>query len=378
MRLLHVHSGNLFGGVETLLVTLARSDASSQLAHHFALCFNGRLAAELRTTGASVEALGEARARYPLTILRARQRLRALLERERFDAIACHMPWAVALGGPVVRASGAPLIFWMHDVATGGHWLEHWARRTPPDLALCNSRYTAASLGRIYPSAGSQVWYLPLEEFEVEAAASGRDAVRDELATARDAVVILQASRFEPWKGHRDHLTALAGLAENPDWVCWIAGGAQRPAEANFLRALQAEVEEAGIAKRVRFCGQRADLARLMKAADLYCQPNSGPEPFGMAFAEAMRASLPVVTTGLGGVAELVDETCGVIVPAGDPAALAEVLRRLIADASLRRRLGRAGRERVIAMCDARQQIAALARIVADLARDANRARRAS
>src|SRR6185437_13559866 len=66
MLLLHVHSGNLFGGVETML--LAFAECRGPLEHRFALCWDGRLAAELRAHGAAVEILGATRARYPLSI----------------------------------------------------------------------------------------------------------------------------------------------------------------------------------------------------------------------------------------------------------------------------------------------------------------------
>ena len=55
-----------------------------------------------------------------------------------------------------------------------------------------------------------------------------------------------------------------------------------------------------GIADRVRFLGERFDVPRLLAAADVHCQPNSGPEPFGIAFIEALYASLPVVSTRIG------------------------------------------------------------------------------
>jgi glycosyltransferase involved in cell wall biosynthesis len=52
-------------------------------------------------------------------------------------------------------------------------------------------------------------------------------------------------------------------------------------------------VRDLRIADRVRFAGQRDDVPRLLAAADLHCQPNSSPEPFGVAFVEALAAGLP-------------------------------------------------------------------------------------
>ena len=71
---------------------------------------------------------------------------------------------------------------------------------------------------------------------------------------------------------------------------------------------------------------------RLLAAADIHCQPNTAPEPFGLAFVEALHAGLPVVTSDLGGAREIVHARCGVLVRAGDVAALGAALQALIDD----------------------------------------------
>jgi len=81
LRVLHVHSGNLYGGVETILVTLARHrDLCPQMESHFALCFEGRLKEELTVAGAPVYQLGKVRLRQVVSVLRARRTLRELVE----------------------------------------------------------------------------------------------------------------------------------------------------------------------------------------------------------------------------------------------------------------------------------------------------------
>jgi glycosyltransferase involved in cell wall biosynthesis len=81
-----------------------------------------------------------------------------------------------------------------------------------------------------------------------------------------------------------------------------------------------------------------------MAAADVYCQPNTAPEPFGVALVEALAAGTPVVTTGMGGALEIVDERCGIRVPAATARHVASALQRLIDDPALRARLGAGGR----------------------------------
>src|SRR5262249_45899090 len=122
--------------------------------------------------------------------------------------------------------------------------------------------------------------------------------------------------------------------------------------------------ERAGIAGRVRFLGQRADVPRLMAAADIFCQPNTGPEPFGIVLVEALYAGLPVVTSGFGGAVEVVDETCGVLTSPGDPDSVAAALQALVFDPPRRRALGAGGPARATALCNPFRQLNAVARLL--------------
>ena len=80
---------------------------------------------------------------------------------------------------------------------------------------------------------------------------------------------------------------------------------------------------------------------------DVFCAP-SIEEGFGLSVLEAMRHACPVVASRVGGIPGLVGEEAGLLVPPGDPPALAEALGRLLEDARLRGRLGKAGQERVL------------------------------
>src|SRR5947209_13966744 len=163
MRVLHVHSGNLYGGVETLLLTLARyRNLCPAMEPEFALCFEGRLSEELTAAKVPFHFLGEVRVRRPITVWRARRRLKELLKRRHFDLVVCHMTWPQALFGPAIRSAGLPLVFWLHGATDGRHWLDRWARLTPPDLALCVSHFTAFTLRRIYRHVKNQVIYAPV------------------------------------------------------------------------------------------------------------------------------------------------------------------------------------------------------------------------
>jgi len=353
LRILHVSSGNLYGGVETALVNLARfRDLCPSMEPEFALCFEGRLSQELLETGVRVHQLGQARTRNPLSVWSARGRLRALLAKQPFDVVMCHMAWPMAMFGKTVRRSKLPLAFWAHDAAKGKHWLERWARRVPPDIVIGNSRYTQGTLPLLYPDAPSKIVFYPVMPSQPADPEGCRAEIRRAAGVGGDTVVIIQVSRMEGWKGHRLHLEALAKLKNDPRWVCWMVGGAQRPAEREYMREIEQKALRLGINDRVRFLGQRSDVPSLLAAADIFCQPNLGPEPFGIVFIEALAAGLPIVTTGMGGPKEIVDESCGIVAPPKNAYQVAAALERLIDSPELRCRLSRRGPERARELCD--------------------------
>ncbi len=365
MRVLHVHSGNLYGGVEAILVTLARcQDLYPQMESHFALCFEGRLSEDLLVAGAPVYLLGKARIRQPRSLLRGRRMLRDLVAGGSFDLGICHSGWSQAIFGPVIHGAGLPLVVWFHNPTNGRNWLDRWGSLTEPELALCNSEFTAKAVSNQYPHVRAEVVYCPVAN-PPASSDENRKVKRAELQTPEDATVIIQVSRMEAWKGHALHLEALSQIKELPDWICWQVGGMQRPQEARYREHIERLSRRLGIAERIRFLDQRSDVQSLLRAADIYCQPNAGPEPFGIAFVEALSAGLPVVTTAIGGAREIVDDSCGILAPSADPAALAASLRRLIQDPALRLRLGNAGPERARKLCDPLTQMQRLNEVLA-------------
>jgi glycosyltransferase involved in cell wall biosynthesis len=352
MRLLHLYAGNLYGGIERVLATLARErHRCPDMLPHFALCFDGRLAKELRDTGAPLTMLGEARVSRPWTVAAARTRLRQLLDRQSFDAAICHSYWPHGMFAPVVRSRGIPLVYWSHDVPNGKGWLERWARRTRPDLVLANSEFTARSIDMLFPGAKTVVQRYPVPAHPILDRAATRACVRQSVGTTAHASVVITVCRLERWKGHTLLLKALALINPVLDWQCWIVGGPQRPAEETYLEELRRLAAAAGVAAGVKFLGQRDDVPELLTAADIHCQPNTGPEPFGVAFVEALSAGLPVVTTGIGAAPEIVTEECGRLV-APEALALEAVLEELIASSEPRRRLSTAAPARAAALCD--------------------------
>jgi glycosyltransferase involved in cell wall biosynthesis len=273
------------------------------------------------------------------------------LKEQRPDVALVHSGWSHSIFGPTIQRARTPLVRWFHAIPDPRNRLDRWSRHTLPSLAICNSEYTAGGV-REQDADLPQVVVRPPVTEPPTAAATARSRLRAEFGANDGICVILQAGRMEPGKGHRVLLEALGRLHGRKDWVAWQVGGAQREEELAYLGALGLMAAKFGVASRVRFLGERRDIREIFAAADVYCQPNQVPESFGITFVEALYAGLPVVTSGIGGANEIVDRSCGVLLPPGDAAALAEALQNLIADPALRRSSGSTGPARARLLCD--------------------------
>jgi glycosyltransferase involved in cell wall biosynthesis len=358
LTLLHVAAGNGYGGIERMLATLARTP-HPRLSQRFVLAFGGRLEQELAAAGAAVQRLPSPRASRPLMIWRARRAFASVLESVAPDAVLFHGAWPHAMFAATARAAGASVGFWQHQPIARPAWPDRWARRVRPDFVVFNSAFTQSRPA--FADLPGAVIHCPVPAPAAMDAAERR-AKREALGARDGDVVVLMAARLERWKGHAVLLEAARQLS-SPRLRVWIAGGVQRAPEERYYDALAAAAR--GLDGVVSLLGERTDVPELMRLADVYCQPNLHAEPFGIAIAEAMRASLPCVVSAPGGASELLDESCAIVTMPGDAPAIAGALRQLAGAASLRADMGRAAAARASALTDPRGRLEELERVVA-------------
>lgn len=356
LRVLHLAAGNMFGGIETFLLTLARcSGLEPSMESEFGVCFPGRFRDELKATERPVHDLGSVRLSRPWTMWRARRRLHKLLLARRPDRVVVHSPWARIIFGPVVRRLRIPLVLYVHGPMTSSSWLDRWAGRVMVEAAILNSEHMLRECKQYLSGISQTVCRYPVEA--KEGACMSRTELRQALGTQAGAVVIVQVSRMEPWKGHRQLIQALTRLRDLPNWECWIVGGPQRPDEVDYDSELKAIAAASGCGERIKFLGQRSDVQSLLGAADVFCQPNIGAEPFGIVFIEALNAGLFVATSAFGGGAEIVSLGCGSLTTPGDIKALSEALGKAIVEPNLRQSAAVCGPRRAAELCDPRAQM---------------------
>lgn len=156
-----------------------------------------------------------------------------------------------------------------------------------------------------------------------------------------DAVALLAVAAVTPGKGHALLLRALAGVPSR-SWTLTCAGSLDRDsATADRVRAM---IRDRDFGDRVTLTGELDDarLADEYDRADLFVLPTVR-ETFGMAVAEAIARGLPVVSTRVGAIPDIVGRG-GILVEPDDAEALSAVLTRTIENAELRRDLGDSAR----------------------------------
>jgi L-malate glycosyltransferase len=210
----------------------------------------------------------------------------------------------------------------------------------PREVVTVSSELRQHLVAEGFPTGKVSVIYNGIDVGAVPGA-DMRARVRLELDIPDDAVVVGTVARLDPVKDLHTLIRAVGqqGLQRAPVILLVIGDGSERA-------RLEASAREVGAGSSVRFLGHREDARDLLAACDIYAN-SSISEGISLTILEAMAAGLPVIATRVGGTPEIVDATCGRLVPSRDPDALARTLAALAADPILRQTLGREARARV-------------------------------
>jgi glycosyltransferase involved in cell wall biosynthesis len=152
--------------------------------------------------------------------------------------------------------------------------------------------------------------------------------------------VIVYSGRLVELKGVDHLIDALGRLKETRnDWVCWIVGEGDRKAE------LRLQTKALGLTDHVVFMDKRDDIPSLLTQADVFVLP-SLIENQPLSVIEAQLAAKAIITSDAGGLPEIVEHgVTGLLVPPGNAEKLYKSLKKLLADDTLRTKLGNAAKQ---------------------------------
>lgn len=203
-----------------------------------------------------------------------------------------------------------------------------------------------------YPARKIHVIRNGIVSQAMSASASGRPkdgSLHREFGFAPGAPLVAVLSRLNAMKGLEHFLEAASRVARTHPGVRFlIIGGASRKGDDTYLRQLEQYAASLGLERRVVFTGFRTDVNRILAEIDISVLPSLS-EGLSNSLLESMAAGVPVIATRVGGTPEAVEDgQSGVLVPAGDPRALAEAMNGLLDNPERARSLGQAGRSRVL------------------------------
>jgi glycosyltransferase involved in cell wall biosynthesis len=342
LKLLHVVDSLERGGLERVVVDLAGAQqAAGDSVTVFSINETAGFRPELEARGIAV-IVGAKRRSFDLrTICRLRAAARGAAVVHAHNFVPNYYAATALLG----LRGGPALVGTCHDMGTRlSHrrlrWFYRWSLTRTAGVAMVGRQVYErfVSSGLVAPDRATLVLNgIPVERFG--AAQEQRAAARRALALDADALVVGCVGRLVALKNHRILIGLLPELARSfaPLRLVLVGGGVL---EAELRR----QADELGVADRVVFAGERAGVAELLPAFDVFVLP-SLTEGLSIALLEACAAALPIVATAVGGNPEIVGPAhAGELVPPDDAPALSAALARLLADEPARRRAGEAAR----------------------------------
>lgn len=343
IKVLHLITSLEVGGAQRgMLLGLSRFNGDQYEHVVCSIMDRMQMASQFRDVGIEVRTLGLNRKIDMFVGLR----LRALLKEMRPDILHTYLLHANLLGRVIGRLVGIPVIIGSErTIGQAGLWGRLGTRLTNPltDAVEVNSEIGGKAIG--------QGLGVPAEKVEVVRSGldllafdtvSQRVRIRSEIGISDDQHLILCMGRLRPVKGVEYGLRAFASAhSQQPNIRLALAG------EGDQREYLELLAQELGITQYISFLGVRNDVPELLSAVDSLMMPSLN-EGFPRTAIEAMAAGKPIIASNVGGTSEaIIDGVNGILVRPADFDALSEAIVRLVLDAELQVKLGRAGRERV-------------------------------
>jgi glycosyltransferase involved in cell wall biosynthesis len=331
------------GGVETALINWMKTfNADRVAAHLFVFANPGRteqpFVEATRRAGLTVHYVPWGRFK---PVWQAARVTAELVRRCNVDVLHCHNSYANAVGLLAARMTPVKTVTTMYVWSKVG-FKRRVLQRIDQALISRFDQVTAhceaalqGTVERGIPAERIRLLTCGFADRVAHLSADDRDAMRASLGARPGETVLINVARFWPEKRHDVLLRAFQQvLHRRPTVKLWIPGVGP---EEERIKALATKL---GLDDHVRFLGFRSELPELLAAADIQVHA-SDEEGVPLAILAGMAAGLPIVSTRVGGIAEVLrHERSAVLVPRRDPARLAIAVDELIGDHLRRRVLG--------------------------------------
>lgn len=275
-------------------------------------------------------------------------RMVAYLRRGKFDVVHAHDLWSNMMGVVAGKLAGVPVVITSQRDLSHGDWYQgsrkKWLRRAQnaSSAVVTNARMIREGLVSQEGLTADKVRVIyngvDLERFVTS------PSVRARLFSGmeRAKLIVLVGNMHTDVKGQPTLIAAASEIMSRFPQARFVLVG-----DGEKRKEFEAAADTAGVAASFMFLGRRNDVADILSACDIAVLP-SAAEGMPNAVLEYMAAGLPVVANAVGGNLEVIaDGATGLLVPPGNPTALAQAVSRLLGDEVLALRLARKGRELV-------------------------------
>ncbi len=345
----------VFGGAHNQLLQLRDPLARRGVDALAVLPSDADAAAErLRAGGVEVEQIDLGRLRAsPDPVLQARflgslrrdlRELRRVIAERAIDVVQIH-GITNPQGAFAARRAGAAVTWQLFDTRApmaARRGLAPLAVRLADSMTVWGQGLIAAHPGTERLADRTVTVYPPVDIEHFAPDEKRRRRARERLAVTDGDLLVGTVGVVNPQKGHGGLIDAAAILASTHPRLRVRIVGASSPVHARYEADLRRSIAAHGLADSVEFVDPGGDVRDLVAAFDVFAMP-SVPRSEGMptAILEAMASGIPIVSTRVGAVDELVDEgQTGLLVPPEDSAAMARALEDLLSDQDARARMG--------------------------------------
>ena len=363
IRILFLHAGAEMYGADKVLLDLIRGLDKTRYNIYVVLPCDGVLVEELKKTGATVCVV-------PYPIMRRKffnpkgivsfisnyfkysHEIAVLARKWKIQLIHTNTS-AVLEGCYISKALKIPQLWEVHEIIVNPKimfyltalWISLFSDKV---VTVSNASKMHLIRSGFYKKKKIEVIYngVDSERFNPD-----RDAgyLRNELGIPEKALIIGMIGRVNSWKGQEDLLQAAnIVMKDNPDVYTVFAGAAYEGEEWREDK-LNRAITESAYSNRIINMGYRTDVESIHALFDVFVLPSTNPDPLPTVVLEAMASGKPVVAYRHGGVCEMVREgKNGLFADPGSPTDLAEKIKTVLEDETLRRSMGEYSRKRVM------------------------------
>jgi glycosyltransferase involved in cell wall biosynthesis len=327
-----------FGGVERVLVNCAQATRSRHFQTLIACPAPGELANEAQRRAVEILPISINRSkatrspagwlRLLMALRRGRREVTDIARRRNVRLLHTHHPIGALYAKEAAKTLRLPLLLHVHETLPVHVFYRMVARHVIPfcsAFVCCSERSRQLMLALGAPASRVHVIYNGVDPSFLMPV----DTV-EELARPGPHVGIFGV--LEPRKGQDIFVQAARRVAaQHPAAMFWIVGDLSFAENAGYVDALRASIAAAGLADRIRFTGHRRDVRDWMAGMDVIVLASRDREALPTVLIEGAALGRALVATDVGGVREIIaDGSTGLVVPPGDPDALAHAIQRCL------------------------------------------------